>query len=584
MEARVFKGDARLTGILTEIKQLVVDASHAMAMPVLSKGINTIIQSVAQPVFEVTVGYLSSIHDDFARTVAHWLVTEPTHVEEMMVALQKGGGRRMTINQSSFQLEYQISAFENILSTEIGKIKPLVLVILLSSDDSRQADCFDKLEALMADYSFVILISEDTGLLPQEKRLDWQGQIPRLEVVEAPVLQGMAQFNNLPNDVEFFALLNTAFNFNCMQAAETLFSVLGLALEQEERNLKARKVMNQQQLLKIQTKSGQNFYDLSAQIKNLVTTQLSQLEKGLTETLENAIRPQVGSFFNELELVVKRLENLERDKGAKNVQLKIPADIENEFFSFVRKYFLKAVHDSLIVIRDGLKTIEQDIEKICSRHNMPSPVLNIRYLTEQQLKMILDSTIRWERAYEGSEGKKGLYEYFMAMRKYQMLFFMVASTFGLSFRSSLRLYMIPLSILLVGIGGFNVYKTVEKESEENEIKELEKARECIRNEAKRMGTEVVRQWTRILSDYLRQQSGQIIQTAEIELKEYAGRKAADEEEEKKMIQKQTQTIDNAERRFGNIIRNKETIFKNLQRAKAEARQAFTQQSRKVAFK
>ena len=102
--------------------------------------------------------------------------------------------------------------------------------------------------------------------------------------------------------------------------------------------------------------------------------------------------------------------------------------------------------------------------------------------------------------------------------------------------------MIPVTILLLGIGGFSVYRSVIKEREENLAKEADKARDSLRGEYKRIFNEAQRDWSNRVSEHLKDQYTVIAEAVEQHLKSYFDQQAQGMKDQQARQKRQLQNL------------------------------------------
>lgn len=564
--------EQKLNVAITDLHTMLEDASQSVSISYLLKGLDELRSNIANPVATIRLICLSTPTADSWGKFHTWINSETSNNFEE--------GKRETINSDPFFLELETVLFEKVQTSQAGKVKPVMLISFLSEQDMALEDWKEKITALATDTPCFLLISEkeisDRVFLQSLASLTTKFYCKTLG--DPSLLSSLKEFLLSPDQL---LPMNFAFNQNVLSAMESINTVLTLNIQQEERNLKAKKAVNQQQVIKVQTRTN-NSSEVFNQFKTVLSNYFSQIERGLSDNLENLNRQKTGEFSKSMEELIEHIDQLQRVKGGKNDILKIESEVEHAFFNSIFQYLRKQGQNNLLIMHDSFKGLETEVNKLCEKNNLPSISLSLKFLTDQQLNLILENTVRWDRPYEGSAPRKGAYEYFMAMRKYQMIIAMIASSFGLSFMRGLSMYTIPVTILLLGFGGVNVYKTVEKEREENDLKELTKAKEVLRGELKRIASEFSRQWMKVLQDHLRQQNNIVSLNVDSVLKDYTGKKAVDEEEEKKRVQRMVQSIDNQERKITGIVRASDTFTRNIQRLSSDLKHAFVQQSRQKA--
>jgi hypothetical protein len=567
------KTDSKILSLADEMKRFALETEQSLPFPAFQKGLDQWLDAVSRPIPTIAFYYFSDLSEAQMDTWCKYLLPVE-NIPEGMEALRAGNAAMLELSWNGFPFRLGLAPFEQVHALSFGSLKPIMALCLLQDADVQEPDWADKLLSLAGDSPWLRIWADANHQRLIKDHQELRRHFLRTDLLEGTMPQTSELLTEWLQEPSRVAQLQSGFQYVSLQALETLFTVFGLSLEQEERNLKGKKVMNQQQVIGIQTQQTPALHDLNATLKNLISQQLSQVEKGISETLENSVRPQVGGLLKEVEQQLEHFTVLEQEKGNRQILLKIPEELQQSFFEAINRFYMKTGHDNLIIIRDALKGLEHEIEQYLKKNEIPHNALNIRFPGDEQLKLAIESALRWDKEYEGTMARKGAFEYFSAMRKYQMLFFMLASTFGLTFLRNLRAYTLPLSILLLGFGGFMVWKTVDKENAEHDSKELDKAKESMRSEARRMGNEIIRHWGRHTSDYLRNVTTQLQNTVEQNLKSFLQYKQQSDEELRKKVQRQVQNLDNFEKKISSIARNKENVMRNVHKAKADCRQQF----------
>lgn len=490
---------------------------------------------------------------------------------------------KIDVKVDKMQYAINVDTFEAIQSSTAGSAPSVCEVIFISSElnDGNETEFAEFVTAISIDKPYSIFCTVN-----QSRTADQLFRIVRSNSLFAEQFSldqlPETTFTSRLHSSDFTQFITACVNYQLISGIEGLNKIVDLMVENEERSYKAKKALGQQQAIKIQSKSGPVISDVGTYIKTSITNQFSQLEKAISDSFEAFSRPQTGEYSKLTDTLADHLESLTETAKSKKKVLSIPKDFTTHFLVEIRKAILNQGHQHLIFMRDSIRETENEINSYCEKNGLPHVSLNMKYLTDTNLVELLESAIRIEKDYEGKMPQKGFYEYFMAMRKYQMIVLMIISTFGLgSIRKSLSLYMIPVSILLMGWGGYNVYKTVNQEAEELEETELTNAREILKNEAKRIVSEVSRTWVRTISDHLRNQSNSTLTGIENTMKDYFVKKTMEDEEEKKKVQRQIQGVDNSERKLSNLIRAKEVHLRNMSKTKSEFRQAISLTSKKA---
>ncbi len=310
-------------------------------------------------------------------------------------------------------------------------------------------------------------------------------------------------------------------------------------------------------------------------IKYSLQQQLTQLEKNINDQLDLFFLPGTGPFWGKVFPTIDTLNRLDTIEKAKTNVLKVPDKASDLFLAHTRAVLEQQFQQFTQHINNSIRSVESDVQQTCERKNILPLQFFITFLDEKDARTTLDSAIRIERPYEANVQRKGFYEYFMAIRKYQMVFLMMMSLFGIgSFIRKQPKIMITATLILTAFGAFMLRKTVKQEREEQTEKELEKARETLKDEAKRMSSETAQRWRKQLSDYFKTLSGQLVRQVEETAQSYLLHKHSTLEDEKRLQQRLLQNLDNTDKQFANFYRNQEMWQRNQTRLKAELKTEF----------
>jgi hypothetical protein len=185
---------------------------------------------------------------------------------------------------------------------------------------------------------------------------------------------------------------------------------------------------------------------------------------------------------------------------------------------------------------------------------------------------MLQASLGLQRNYQGELVRQGFFEYAMMARRYLMILFMFISAFGLSFLRGYREFMIPVSVLLLSIGSIVVIRSVQRERSETMEKEINKAKESLRAETKRMCSDVQRAWGAMISQHLSDQSQAILGQIEFAIRTHQTQRANESVEEKQRLQRQLQGLENSERKLLMTAKSKDVVVSALSQVSGELRQ------------
>ena len=216
-----------------------------------------------------------------------------------------------------------------------------------------------------------------------------------------------------------------------------------------------------------------------------------------------------------------------------------------------------------------------EIDQAVASAGGPPVVISFQFLPEDRLDQLLSLHVVLQRRYAGELPRPGMFEYLMIARRYQILLFMFMSAFGLSFLRTYREFTIPVGVVLMLLGGFNVYNSVRRERHEGRRRELEKARELLRTDARRVLADGQRAWTSLVSQHLSDQVPLVTSQIDATIRDFAARASDEAGAERHRVQRQLQGFETTERRLVASARGRETTSTAIAQFRGELRQLLT---------
>jgi hypothetical protein len=495
-----------------------------------------------------------------------------TESEIQLSEIESGRDSHFTkpLAESEIQYHYYSCLFPTPL--RLNSLRASYAVVVIGESDISE---LDGLILLLDEYPYLLVIGNEPALKIAKSMLS----------NKALVLQ-MLHWNDIDNhrfaDHLSEITIDRHAYIQCITALKQIEKI-GLASkilsDQEERSVRSRKALAQQSLNIQQKNKSESTGDFLQKIKSISQQQSLSFEKGIQESCDNFFRANNGELVMKLETFLDGLTELQAVKRSKVDELIIPADFAEELNVALRTEINRKAEYDLKVMVDILSLYAGEIEKQCVQEGVSFSRPNIKYLMPTAVNNLFLNTRAPGRKYSGQTTRKGPYEYFMAARKYQMLFLMVASVFGLGFLKNNTQYTIPLSLVLMGFGGFNVWRTVGREREESNDKEIKKAKETLMDEIKDVAQDFQRQWPRILLDHFKEQIAAISAESEMQAKQFASKNTAQSEEEKKKIARSLQNYEQTERRMEVLTRSKLSWEKTLVRTISDLQTGFSQLNR-----
>jgi hypothetical protein len=531
---------SQLRQVGNELRRLVVDAAPLASAPALPLQLERFDQACATPVLEVAVWN----QDGSARdAVAAWLLGAPPESwsEDGARASGRVGDKRV---QLTFGASGQVSKG---VSGEIGT----ALVVWQGAETGASAaQGLDDAPVVIVTRPIdgcgtpqIVVDEAKPGVLPSLLR--GSSPAPMLDLVQADAAAA---------------------------TLERLTAVAGLAFEQEARSTRAKRALAQDRLSAVQGKATPvSTSDLLSGLRSRLQRTFADFMRGLEERFDTTIAAPTAPLWAAVDSDLAAIAALEEEARVKTVGLKVSAAAEASWLERVRGTLTQHCLADRAAVRDMLKDAAAAIEKDVADAGGPPLVVQFQQLTDQRLNRVLDNALVPQRRYQGELPQQGFFQYLMMARRYQTVAFMLMSAFGLSFVRSYREFMLPAAVMLLSFGAVQVVHSVKRERVEMLRRELEKVRDLLRAETRRMTKEVESGWLGVVNQHLADQLPHALGAVEAAVREHAARTAGEGAEDKQRLQRQVQSSDSAEKKLLALQKSREGIAQGLAQVRGELR-------------
>lgn len=520
----------------------------------------------ADGLLEVDVAVAGALNEMRAAAVANWICSDlsPTIVSGT-------GDHHAVIAAGPIRLSLHVFPAGVPPVRKAATSRAPVLVCVLASADVLDVGSAGALEALFEDRPHVSLLlprsfgqSSDLRAMAQERA--WHVQLEDLDALTRPTL--VDRFAALPSSSATDLLRAHAVMIGLDSASQVLASVI----DQEVRGIRVKRSMTQQKASRLQPTSAVGTSELLTDIRNRITRQFTDFERGAAERLASLFTPQIGTLWRETESRLENINGFDEEKKAKSTVMRIPQRKEAELLETVRHTIRAHATADLVAMRDLFQVTSGDIEQLVG-DDVPL-MLHFQYLGTDRLQRLVDVSLRMDKSYKGELPRKGPMEYFMGARRYQMLVYMLMSTFGLTALRRHGTGMIVVSLVLLGFGGFMVSRSVKEEREEGMAKELERARDTVRMEMRRVFAELERGWLSLLTDHLKGQLTSVLAQVDGAVREAQAKKSTEAADEKRRVQRQIQSLEALERQLIAADKARDGVASSVAQLRGELRQLF----------
>lgn len=341
---------------------------------------------------------------------------------------------------------------------------------------------------------------------------------------------------------------------------------IDLYVQQSKSSLKARKQITSQEHTKLQIDSKEKrIAELEKKIKTKLQNQIRLFQKSIIDKIKESINPENSLYAHQTAKLIGELPDLVEVKGVKRNYFGIDQHYEQNFYLAIQSHLIEESIQDSKSIADTLCMVKKELDDTLNEAEATAPNLRTDYITPQKIEEIFQGMFIKSREFEADQTKKGVYEYFMAIRKYQMLAMMFFSAFGLSFFTKYKVYLIPFSLCLLGFGGYHVVRTVKNERIEEGSRQLKKARNHLKSEVKHLGNDYARKWQNYVTDYLKRMEIDWLEELNESMSKWKSNQLSLEADKKNKIQRTQSGLEFKEKRIESFVRNLKSWDYQLQR-------------------
>ena len=371
-------------------------------------------------------------------------------------------------------------------------------------------------------------------------------------------------------------LFDVLLAYSIVSSLDSLSGGLELAIDQELRGLKAKKAIVAQRVSRSQQRTGLgSTTEIMSELRQRLQRHTTDFERGVSDRMMAFFTPQVGSLSRKLEELLLEIHTLSRVKRSRTEALELAPQTEDSLMAGLRSEVGRHFTSDVGALRDMFRILQVEVEEFVAARGGPPVIPQIEFLTEERMQRLIDNCMNLQRHYAGDVMTHGLFEYAMAARRYLTLLFMALSAFGLLsyFRRSM-LVMLPISFLILVIGGLLAANNMRRERADTTEKELEKARELMRNECKRIFSDLQRGWV-LCSPNIWQSRCSNCSTRSSPAHETIKRaRQPTLPMRKQRIQRHLQVLETTEKRLQTAAKGRETVGKAISQTRGELKQLF----------
>lgn len=537
----------------------VANAGRAPSMLKLGEDAVELKELAASGCLEVEVIGLGGLHPSWTGVIAKWVGIDPEPLvkideEETTVELEPDLSRVASVVRVRSQLDTP--------PERAGTRVPPVLVVGCGAPEAPDKELLGKvLEQIQSRPLTLVLAPKDltwakamTGLGSRNDFVCKPRDLEDLSAGESTLADSLDQ----PTWKQACAL---AASWSIAGALASLYEAFSVALEKEDRAARAKKASVEQRAQQLQ--SAPMPTELLGDARAVIQKPFDRFQKSASRQLKDLVAQHEGSLWREIDVAAGELDHFDVVKKPKSDAVSVPAEFLDPLLNRIEEVLGEACRSSQLRLRDLLRDVKQDMEQLLEERGGPPVVLHFQELPPDQVDKILGRAVTIQRPYKGDITRKGLMDIFMAARRYQMLFFMIFSAFGLSFIRSFTAFTVPAGLMLMAYGFLNVYQGFKQQRAEAEEKELDKARDSLRSELTRAMNEVQKLWDQALSAFMTEQQQNALELVEGTIRTSSAMDSRHAAGDKELVQQQIKSLDASQKKIADGIKNADAASTDL---------------------
>ena len=572
----------RTRGVIAEVRRALAELERLPASKRLLEDVEALQQFLASDTLHLDVVVVSPLGDAAqAESVARWI--SPGLSGDPLLRCDEPATITIPGDSEATSIHLNIFPADDPRSRRAAEPRPSVLVCVSGGSGPLDPRLGETLEALCEDRPYAVLIvssdADSLESLQNSVRDAWFSEFIALQANEGLDSVSLVERLRTPAWKEIEELLRS---HAALQALRSATDAVRLLLDQEERDSRVRRAVTQQRAAQLQQSGAPNPTVLQAEIRSLLQQHFADFEAGVIDRLSQMFSPKSGALSTQIETHLAELTDLHREDKSRTTALTIPDQYRAHLLRSIGRSIRGHCLADLKAMRDLFRLVQAELEERLRAAEAAVVPLQFTFLSQDRLERVLDAAIRIDKPYRGEVPRRGFGEFLSFVRRSVFSLLGISSLLALLIgsgrmdvlKASLRPWRDTLGIVVaVGFTLF-AYRSIVGEREDARLRELEKARESVRAELRRMMSEVERAWSAIVSDHLREQLAVAQRQLEEALRLAQARQSDEVAEDKRRLQRQLQSLEASERHVATIAKLREGQAKEIASLLGEARQAF----------
>ena len=506
---------------------------------------------------DVDVVVASPIGPAAARAVAAWLA--PAMDPSVLVNAGAGAPGDVTFTLGDGRSILRIFSAAHSPVQKVAAPRPAVLMAVAGSFDALAPGRREALEDDMDDRAMMLLLADSGESSNSMQSLALQRQVAIVETASVESLaaggwRARVEAGSLP------AMPMILRAYAALYAIETAASALRLVIEQEQRSMKVKRAIAQQENAKLQQPIASPM-ELIGETRSQLQRSFSEFERTVQEGLRALFLPRVGSLAQVVEQFLLAITKFEELKGEKTISLRLGEPVEAEFFRKIRDACQERCMEDLVRVNELFEGAAARGNAALAAIEAPSFEVQHAIISQLRISRMLDSALRVDRPYRGELPNPGIQEYSQQVKRYLNIVLAVlgTATAGMSTKVLPPKVVMLITIPLTLAGVATLPHRIKRERAENLAKEFERARDVMRSEARRIFADVEREWMALVGEALRDEQTFYLQQFESSVREGQSRRANELADDKRRLQRQLSGMDSTDKVLAATRRTRDTV-------------------------
>lgn len=394
--------------------------------------------------------------------------------------------------------------------------------------------------------------------------------LPSVELVGASLL---GSINSRYPESKLQALKRMA----CLNAVKPVIEILNQLFQNENKAIQVRRLLgSQSQVLIRKDEQGAAQLDWMNQLRQQIMKYSGELEKNLKLKYEEMGKPNTGTFsrqLQELSQAVKDFERTEMAEKSEKEDIRLKAADEQYFLQSIKNNLSESMKLDASFAEEATRELVDRLNNSLIARNLPP----VNPLAEMQpfpsYKNSIRPFIQFNREFRGELMKRGITEYFVALRDYTGVIMVATgllapltiianiseSGFLKHLSNGVKFGMAAITLFLIVYGVFDLRKRIPRKRVEEFEREMQKASEYLLTEGKRIYSDITRDWANAFSNWIKDTAAIINAAYERAMKETQMQKQEQLQKERQAQQRQQQNVEAQQRNITSAERVKDLM-------------------------